>query len=612
MGKLLRMTGMVLLAALAGPVFALGLGQIEVKSRPGQPLVAEIPIISSDPAELQGLQVGLASPETFQRIGLQPPRGIVSDLQFTPAMDARGRPVIRVTTQAPVQQPLLTFLVVVDWGQGRLVREYSALVDAPGTVAAQAQPPIQAPVGAPANTIVRPVESPVASEPVPAPVPQRVEPAPVVPPAPPAPIAAIPLPPPVAVAPAPAAAMAAESNEYGPVRPGDTLGEIAGQLDATRGYTLDQTMLGLLRANPAAFIGDDINRLRQGAVLRIPRADELSRYSATEAAAVVREQIARWREARQPQVQPAAQASAPSSAPAATSADRGRRVAGARLEIVPPSSADARRAGTRSGINAGGEGEMLRQELQQTKETLAARDAEVEELKTRLAELEQLQQQQQQLITLKDSELAAAQQRLAASNARQAATADTPAPAATTTARPVAPAAETPGREAIGWAWVVPLLLVLGAIGWWWSRRRRSPPTPVRTFDTAALAAGMPNAEPETATPRGPEIPPDAVITAPEEGLPMWTTHAKPAPSVPAAVPPLPATREPTWHGGPVSADTVAPLNQAPAGHERIELARAYLDLGDRVTARSLLQEVVDSGDAVAREEASQLLRGLA
>src|SRR3546814_5694098 len=75
--------------------------------------------------------------------------------------------------------------------------------------------------------------------------------------------------------------------------------------------------------------------------------------------------------------------------------------ADARLEIVPPSGDDARQAGTRSGIQAGGEGDMLK-ELQQTKETLAARDAEVQDLKTRVAELEKLQQDQQQLIALKD------------------------------------------------------------------------------------------------------------------------------------------------------------------------------------------------------------------
>ena len=70
----------LLLAVLAWPAFALGLGQIEVKSQAGQPLLAEIPVISADPSELEGLQARLASPDTFRRIGLDPPTGLVSDL----------------------------------------------------------------------------------------------------------------------------------------------------------------------------------------------------------------------------------------------------------------------------------------------------------------------------------------------------------------------------------------------------------------------------------------------------------------------------------------------------------------------------------------------------
>src|SRR5699024_4658594 len=114
------------------------------------------PIVSSDPAELRQLQARLASPETFARIGLQPPEGLVRDLQFNVALDASGRPVIRVTSTGPVDQPLLTFLIEADWGQGRLVREYSALLDAPDAIAAPAQPPIQAPVLDQGDRIARP------------------------------------------------------------------------------------------------------------------------------------------------------------------------------------------------------------------------------------------------------------------------------------------------------------------------------------------------------------------------------------------------------------------------------------------------------------------------
>ncbi len=413
-GKLRTAWVLLLLALVAGPAFAFGLGQIEVKSQRDQPLLAEIPIISSDPAELENLQARLASPETFARIGLEPPQGVVSDLQFTVALDAQGRPVIRVTSAVPVQQPLLTFLIEVDWGEGRLVREYSALLDAPRTVSAPAQPTIQAPTVAPPNTIVREPETPIAATPV-APAPPAPAPTPGAPPAP-TPAPAQPLetappstdivstPPPApspAAAPTPAPAPVAQGGSEGEyaVKRGDTLSEIAGGL-ANSGYTLDQTMLALLRANPDAFIGGNINLVKQGAVLRVPASGELASLGADEAAVMVRDQIEQWREARQPAPQPAALAGDDEAAPArAASTNNAPRVADARLEIVPPSSNSGRRAGTRSGIDAGGEGDMLRQDLQQTKETLAARDSEVEDLKARVADLEKLQQQQQQLIT---------------------------------------------------------------------------------------------------------------------------------------------------------------------------------------------------------------------
>ncbi|MEO5628531.1 MAG: hypothetical protein ABIQ62_02035, partial [Thermomonas sp.] len=157
MVKTLRIIVVTFLLLVAGNALALGLGQIEVKSRINQPLLAEIPIVSTTPGELGALQVRLASPDTFRRVGLAPPQGIAADLQFSLGNDARGRPVIRVTTVAPVNQAVLNFLIEVDWGQGRLVREYSALIDAPRTASAPLQPAISAPVVAAPNMVQRPV-----------------------------------------------------------------------------------------------------------------------------------------------------------------------------------------------------------------------------------------------------------------------------------------------------------------------------------------------------------------------------------------------------------------------------------------------------------------------
>ena len=606
--KHLRITVSVLLAvaALMSPLsaWALGLGQINVLSRRDQPLLAEIPIISNDSTELEALQARLASPETFARIGLSPPQGIVSDLQFSVALDANGRPVIRVTSAAPVQQSLLTFLVEVDWGQGRLVREYSALLDTPQTAAAPAQPPITEATIDPGNTVVRlPDPEPEAANPLadatPTAVPLRpgeqTEPSPAD-----ALNSPEPMPIPLPAEPAPVATAApvevSADAEVRTVRRGETLGGIASGLG--RAYNLDQTMLALLRANPEAFIDGNVNRLKAGAVLRIPDDASIAQYTPDEAAVVVREQAAQWRGAGRALPQPPAvvgapvgDAATPPSA-AASGARSARATAQARLEIVPPSARDAKRAGTRSGVSAGGEGDMLRQqELQQTNETLVAREAEVQELKARVAELEQLQQKQDQLIALKDSELAAAQQRLATTQ-----TAD---------AKPATAGDFGP------WLGVGAGLLTIGLLAWWWLSRRAKPVAEVRRDtgrDTERLAAAVPVVEADDAQADGFVEDETPARREPEPAEPAWNRLAKPVEPMAEAVAPQPRG-VPTWHSGGVE---IGPLNPAPPGQGRLDLARAYLDMGDRETARSLLQEVATRGDTVdVRSQAEDLLREL-
>ncbi|HEY4583001.1 MAG TPA: hypothetical protein VIG88_09070, partial [Lysobacter sp.] len=163
---MLRSACLLALALASGSVHALGLGQIQVKSGLGEPLLAEIPVISNDPTELVDLDAALASPETFTRIGLEPPVGIVADLRFAIGSDAQGRPIIVITSVQPVTQPLLNFLVEVDWGQGRLVREYTASVDRPGSVAAVPAVPVQAPEVDAAPVVERPAQA-VAGTPAP-------------------------------------------------------------------------------------------------------------------------------------------------------------------------------------------------------------------------------------------------------------------------------------------------------------------------------------------------------------------------------------------------------------------------------------------------------------
>ena len=663
MVRTLRIAIASALLLAAGNAWALGLGQIEVKSRRNQPLLAEIPIISTTPGELEALQARLASPETFRRVGLSPPTGVAANLQFSLGSDARGRPVIRVTTVAPVDQAVLNFLIEVDWGQGRLVREYSALVDAPRTASAPLQPAISAPVVAAPNVVQRPATQapalpvppqpkPVPATPVPAPQPQA-EPAPpavAIAPLPSAQPAAEPAPSPVAAAPAPVATAPAQ---YGPVKRGETLSRIAGSLGLD-GFSLDQTMLALLRANPDAFLGDNINRIKRGAVLRVPGSDERSGVNADEAALVVREQMQQWRQARRPVAQPESTEAAaaaptdkqPSAAGTATrSVEAGETTAAAkptapkpataaprrqqaRLEIVPP-SAPGKATGTRSGTNAGGEGSMLQQQLRQKDEDIAAKAAEIGELKERVAELEKLKQQQDQLLSMKDSELAAAQQRLA--DARTAAPPPPATPATTAQAAQAAQPAEQPQSSSpMPWLWGSLGLVVMALLAWLFVRRtpKTTPKSPPRRgFDSSTLAASMaaPTLDDAPTVEANADV--DVDTPPPAAAEPAPATTVVDLADVP--VTPAPRAEAPNWHSGwvkttpppPAPADAPVPrfVPQEPdlppppqaSVEQRMKLARAFLDIGDDHSAKELLRELLDGPDPAARTEAARMLREL-
>ena len=649
----LRIAVAAALVLAAGNAWALGLGQIQVKSGRNQPLLAEIPIVSTTPGELQALQARLASPDTFRRVGLAPPSGVASDLQFSLGSDARGRPVIRVTTVRPVDQPVLNFLIEVDWGQGRLVREYSALIDVPQTASAAVPTAIDMPATPAPAVVQRPVAlPPPAPEPTPdpAPLPQR--------PAAPPPVAAAPAEPtpaarspsiaPVAAPPAPQPAVVARESpsEYGPVKRGESLSAIASQLEIRQATSLEQTMLALLRANPDAFLDDDINRLRRGAVLRVPSHAEVAAIDADEAGQVVRQQMQQWRRARRAVRQPDADvpqlAAAPARAPAAAAAPSAPSAAAApavrpvaptvaaprrsdaRLEIVP-AAAPGKANGTRSGTAAGGEGSM-QQQIRQRDEDIAAKAAEIDELKERVAALEKLKDEQQSLISLKDSELAAAQQRLA--EVRTAAPPVTsPAIAQQATRQSAeAPQVSTPP------VWWIALGVVAAALLAWLlvGRRNRKATTPRvrRLFDSEALATSMVPVAPEA-------VPDDAEVAVVSADAVVAEADAE-AHSMPQAVAePIAdadADAAPTWHSATrvasvADADDLpettppagpAPLAAALAGvaaptsaSQRFKLVRAFLDIGDDDSARQLLHELLGDADAGVRTDATRMLREL-
>lgn len=248
--KRISALSLALLPALAG---ALGLGGIRGDSALNEPFLARIELNGIAPEELDGVKVILASEAEFTKAG-SPRSDFLTGLIFVPEVSPEGKVQVRVTSTKPIREPYLDFLVEVIWPKGRLVKGYTVLLDPPMTLhrpAPKLTPPkalAPAPVAAPASpSTAPPVRSPVFAGQTASPSPQARVSAPA------------PLPPPPAGYPL----------RYGPVPSGGNLTSVARRM-APEGASQAQTALAIYRANPQAFGGGNINRIKAGARLEIP------------------------------------------------------------------------------------------------------------------------------------------------------------------------------------------------------------------------------------------------------------------------------------------------------------------------------------------------------
>ncbi|WP_085705860.1 FimV/HubP family polar landmark protein [Pseudomonas sp. B8(2017)] len=362
---MLRIRKLVLAMAAAsalssGMANALGLGELTLKSAQNQPLDAEIELL--DVRDLTAAEVApsLAPPEEFSKAGVALPT-YLEDLTFTPVINPNGKSVLRVTSSQPLPEPVVKFLVQVMWPQGRLLRDYSVLLDQ-----AKAQG-----------------DKPAAGN----------------------------------VAPAVTAAGSYTTQRR------DTLWQIAAR--NTQGGSIQQTMIAIQALNPDAFIGNNINQLKVGQVLRLPDQQQIQNIPQGEATAEVAEQYAAWREGRRlgPRARQldATRRGAAEAAPA-------RIAQGDNLRLVSP--------GNQAGAD---QAKALNDKLAVAQESLDTSRRDNEELKSRMADLQSQLDKLQRLIELKNNQLARLEAQGAAAPAQPVAK---PAPAAVDTAPKPAPAAE--------------------------------------------------------------------------------------------------------------------------------------------------------------------------
>ncbi|WNF48278.1 FimV/HubP family polar landmark protein [Pseudomonas sp. SG20056] len=410
-------------ALSSGMAHALGLGEVTLQSALNQPLVAEIELLEVRDLASNEVIPTLASPEAFNKAGVDR-QFFLTDLKFTPVLKANGKSVIRVTSSKPMREPYLNFLVEVLWPNGRLLREYTLLLDPPlytpqSVIPATAQMPVATPAPAPR-----------VQTPAPAPRPATAAVQPVSPAAPAAP-----------------AAKPLEGNEY-KTTANDTLWEIAQR--ARSGGSVHQAMLAIQDLNPDAFIGGNINRLKSGQVLRLPDEQQVKSRAQGEALAQVAEQNAAWREGRSVAASARQLDATKRTSAAATPA---KVETGDSLKLVAADSGKAT-AGSDKGA---ADSKALTDKLAVTQESLDSSRRENDELKGRMTDLQSQLDKLQRLIQLKDDQMAKLQADLAAQGQVPAVAPAVPeTPVAETPVAPVEPAPEAAPQDPAAAAPVVP------------------------------------------------------------------------------------------------------------------------------------------------------------
>ena len=365
-----------------GSVQAVTLGQIQVNSFLGEPLDAEIDLIGLAPGQQEDLRLRIANDRHFERLGITHTQFLAS-LNFD-VVQSGNRWIVRTRSSRPVAEPFLEFPLQMTWPGGQLIKQYTLLLDPPRRIQTARKARSTRPTAS---------SSPAA-------------------------------PPPAGIS----------ASEYGPVQPGETLWPIAKRLKPS-GITTRQMAMALLRANPAAFIDGDINKLRAGATLAIPQQAFIEQLDAkaarVEFTALTRQPPVatspRVLETPPPattiQTAPVDEQQEPAPAAPVEEPEQQEQENQAQLRIVTdPDKSDAEP----------GSSQDLQEQLLVTMEEIESNRITTDAIESRLARMEAELERMQKLVVLKDEQIAALESDVAAREAIQKAAeaAEPPAPAA--------------------------------------------------------------------------------------------------------------------------------------------------------------------------------------
>lgn len=280
---MLKILGVAVGLTLGTLAHAVGLGSINVVSALGQPLKAEIELVAVSKADKSSLVARLASPDAYKGAGLEYPQGI--KYSFLVENRANGDAYLKLSSNQEVNDPFVSLLVELSWSSGKLLREYTFLLDPPGYVAARpkaAEVRVVAPAAlqsAPLTAV--PVSQYEAAAPVLKPVKKAVE---------------------KQLAAAPQQNIVTGSTYVATgsinVKRGDTLNKIAAGIKP-EGVSLERMLVALYRTNVNQFDGENMNRIRVGKILRQPDQDALMNVTQSEAIQEIHAQASDWNAYRQ-------------------------------------------------------------------------------------------------------------------------------------------------------------------------------------------------------------------------------------------------------------------------------------------------------------------------
>ena len=491
---MLKLLGFIAGITLSATISAMGMGGINVTSGLGQVLTADIELVAVNKADKASLVARLASPDVYKGAGLEYPYG--NKFKFQIESRANGEPYLKVTSAQPINDPFVVMLVELTWSSGRLLREYTFLLDPPGYVAelpAQAKvqplaPAVQTATEGVAAMPVEPAAQPqefgsaeqgmaAASAPAPASVPEPVAEGALEAPA-------------ESVTESTAMGEIAEPNEeWLAVQRGDTLSKISAQYKPAD-VSLERMLVALYRANASEFDGKNMNRIRAGKILRMPSQKEVDGVGQSEAVKEIRAQVADWNAYRQKLAGAASKSSQPQATEqvatgklASSVADKAPVAKESAKEVLKLSRGEA--PGDQAATGAGGKSMTAQDRKNAAQEEAIAKAKTAKEEQTRTAMLEKNLQDMQRLAQLKSSAAALAQQPKVADSGAAAASEVKPSPVAKPEPKPV-PVKQEPSLvdqmmalldqfmvEPLYLAGGVGALLVLGGLGWVVSRRKK-------------------------------------------------------------------------------------------------------------------------------------------